>query len=338
MEELLQKAIKENEETKKALNSVPWKPDQPHPQPYHAFNSSKQQWEPKTPQNTSSTGPGINRLALYSWNIDFMLPFAKARMDAALAHLEETLTRRLPAATAAVVFLQECVAEDLATIGEKAWVRDRFHVTDVDGASWAARYGTATLVDRRLDVARCFRVHYAKTNMQRDAFFVDVKLGGGGGSKSGKTIRLCNTHLESLARKPALRPAQMQLAATYMHARGVDGALAAGDFNAIQPFDRTLHSDNGLKDAYLELGGKEDSEDGYTWGQQAATTSRNRFGCTRMDKVYFTGGVKLLGFARFGADVMLTGREHTHSLDMLGFDKPWITDHLGVMAEVEVVE
>ena len=37
----------------------------------------------------------------------------------------------------------------------------------------------------------------------------------------------------------------------------------------IEPFDRKLHSDNGLKDAYLELGGKEDSDDGFTWGQQA---------------------------------------------------------------------
>ena len=54
-----------------------------------------------------------------------------------------------------------------------------------------------------------------------------------------------------------------------MKAGDFGGSVLAGDLNAIEPFDRTLHLDNGLKDAYLELGGKEDSEDGYTWGQQA---------------------------------------------------------------------
>lgn len=115
--------------------------------------------------------------------------------------------------------------------------------------------------------------------------------------------------------------------------------LVAGDFNAIQPFDRTLHVDdnNDLKDAFLELGGKEDTEEGYTWGQQAATKLRTQFGCSRMDKVYFCGRVKLLSFERFGQDVLVEGQEEGKKIVELGFEKPWVTDHLGVTAELEVL-
>ncbi|KAI1144506.1 Endonuclease/exonuclease/phosphatase [Hypoxylon sp. FL0543] len=340
MDELFQKAVKRNEEMKKSPDAVPWKPDQPHPQPYYTYDSSKRAWEPaegkpqqqqqQQQQQANTSPPALNRLALFSWNIDFMLPYAKQRMDAALDHLDG-LTSKLPSTTAAVILLQECIAEDLATIGEKAWVREKFHVTDVDSANWqSGYYGTTALVDRRLRVASCFRVHYAKTRMERDALFVDVLLG------KGKTIRLCNTHLESLALEPPLRPAQMQVVAKHLRADGVDGGLVAGDFNAIQPFDRALHSDNGLRDAFLEVGGREDCDEAYTWGQQAATAFRERFGCSRMDKVYFTGKLVLRRFERFGADVLVAGGKEADEIVALGFEKPWITDHLGVVAEVEV--
>ncbi|KAL7626892.1 hypothetical protein AAE478_003666 [Parahypoxylon ruwenzoriense] len=337
MDKLIQKAIENNEVMAERVSSARWKPDEPHPQLYYTYDNNKQAWEPAEdaplPQGLASGRLGITRLALYSWNVDFMLPFPKPRMDAALDHLE-SLTSKLPPTTAAVVFLQECLEEDLATVGEKRWIREKFHVTDIDTMSWASYYGTTTLVDRHLDITSCFRVHYQKTRMQRDAFFVDISLG----SSHPKTVRLCNTHLESLAYEPPYRPPQMQLVAKHMHAEGVDGALAAGDFNAIQPFDRTLHLENDLKDAYLELGGREDSEEGYTWGQQAATNLRERFGCSRMDKVYFTGSLKLHSFERFGADIQISDQSQRDEIVDLGFEKPWITDHLGIKAEVEVVD
>ncbi|KAI0851768.1 Endonuclease/exonuclease/phosphatase [Daldinia vernicosa] len=338
MDELIKKAIQENEATRKPLSAVPWKPDQPYAQPFFTYDRSKQAWtsaEPK-PVQQGGGGNGINRLRLYSWNIDFMLPFAKARMNAALDHLDD-LTSKLPSSTAAVIFLQECIEEDLDTIGEKEWVREKFNVTDVDGSNWQAHYGTTTLVDRRLAITSCFRVHYEKTRMDRDALVVDISLLN---NSTPKTLRLCNSHLESLALEPPLRPAQVRVLATHMRAPGVHGALAAGDFNAVQPFDRGLHADNGLRDAYLEVGGREDSEAGYTWGQQAATSMRERFGCSRMDKVYFTGGLKVCGFERFGADVQVSGERERErrEIEELGFEKPWITDHLGVVAEFEVVD
>lgn len=329
MEAIIAQAIKDTAVLRKT--TVPWEADKPHPQGYYAFDSATSSWVPKSPTPAGNvTSQGVTNLALYTWNVDFMLPFAEARMKPAMAHLD-SLTKALPSTTASVIYLQECTPEDLTTISNTPWVRERYHLLDTDPTNWATtHYGTTTLVDSRLPITSAFRVHYSKTRMDRDALFVDVSLGG------NKTLRLCNTHLESMAFDPPFRPPQVELVAGYMREGHVHAALAAGDFNAIQPFDRTLHTDNNLKDAYLELGGEEDSEAGFTWGQQAATKLREQFGCSRMDKVYFCGGVRVLRLERFGADVLAEGEEERRQIVELGFEKPWVTDHLGVVAEVQV--
>lgn len=332
MEGLMGQAMKDSATLRKA--EVPWTEDEPHPQSYHTFDSATSSWVEKTPSDNvaQSTAHGaIDGVALYSWNIDFMLPFAEARMKPALAHLGNLLSSsEADTSKASVVFLQECTPSDLAMIAATPWVRERFHLTDLNPSNWATNhYGTVTLIDVRLPITAAFRVHYSKTRMDRDAFFVDVSL-------EGKTVRLCNTHLESLALNPPYRPPQMQIVAQYLREEKVHAGLAAGDFNAIQPFDRTLHTDNGLKDAFLELGGEEDTEEGYTWGQQAATKLRERFGCSRMDKVYFCGGAEVTKFERFGADVLTEGEDESSQIVALGFEKAWVTDHLGIKAEILV--
>ncbi|KAH8654791.1 hypothetical protein BGZ61DRAFT_500487 [Ilyonectria robusta] len=310
MEALMGQAMKDSATLQKT--SVPWNDDEPHPQSWYTFDSATSSWASKASSDdeaqTADIG-GINTIALYSWNIDFMLPFAEARMKPALAYLG-SLIASSPPNTAPVIFLQECTPSDLATIASTPWVRERFHLSDLDATNWATSlYGTVTLIDSRLPITAAFRVHYSKTRMDRDAFFVDVSLEG----------------------KP------MQIVAEYLREEKVHAALAAGDFNAIQPFDRTLHTDNGLKDAFLELGGKEDSEEGYTWGQQAATKLREKFGCSRMDKVYFCGGAEVVKFERFGADVLTEGEEESSQIVALGFEKAWVTDHLGIKAEVKII-
>ncbi|KAJ4393313.1 hypothetical protein N0V93_002521 [Gnomoniopsis smithogilvyi] len=343
MDAIVAQAIKDTGAARKS--SVPWSLDKPHPQAYHAFDPATSSWITKSPSNTnvagtsdkgsSSSSSSITNIALYSWNIDFMLPFAEARMRPALNYLDSLLNSN-PPTTASVIFLQECVPSDLATIAATPWVRKQYHLTDLDSTNWATtHYGTVTLVDARLPITAAFRVHYSQTRMERDAFFVDVSMGP---DANNRAIRLCNSHLESLALDPPFRPPQMQLIARYLHEREhVHAGIAAGDFNAIQPFDRTLHVDNDLKDAYLELGGKEDDSKGFTWGQQAATKLREQFGCSRMDKVYFCGGAKPVRFERFGEDVLTEGEEEGKQIVELGFEKPWVTDHLGVMAEFQVL-
>ncbi|KAL4746461.1 hypothetical protein BDW72DRAFT_35146 [Aspergillus terricola var. indicus] len=333
MDALMTQAIRSTAEFRKT--SVPWTVDEPFLQGYYEFDSATSTWVSKA---TYSPGDAASRdslvittIALYTWNIDFILPFAAARMRPALAHFHRMIGLLLPN-VAPVIFLQECTPSDLETIAATSWVRDHFYLTDIDPANWATtQYGTTMLVSKRLPIISVFRVHYSLTRMDRDAHFIDVTLG-----PEGKRVRLCNTHLESMALDPPYRPPQMQLIAQYMRQDGVDAAITAGDFNAIQPFDRTLHVDNNLKDAFLEIGGQEDTEEAFTWGQQATTTQRAQFGCSRMDKVFFRGAVELVKFQRFGEGVLVEGDEEQRQIVELGFEKPWITDHLGVMAEVEV--
>ncbi|KAH7325721.1 Endonuclease/exonuclease/phosphatase [Stachybotrys elegans] len=336
MEELVNKFIQEAMALKKSPDSVPWKEDEPWTQPFYSWNAQTASWDTVHSSPTSSSSSAetadIHALAVYSWNIDAILPFAEERMEAAFAYLQE-LTKRHVAATsttAVVIKLQECVLSDLATITEKQWIRDSFYITDLDDTNWSSgAYGTTMLVDRRLAISSCFRLHYSKTRMERDALFVDAIAP----SKPDKVIRICNTHLESLALEPPYRPAQMQLVARYMHAEKVHGGVVSGDFNAVQAEDDTLHSVNGLKDAYLELGGAQGDQAGCTWGQQALPAYRERFGLSRMDKVFFRGeGLKLQSLERFGADVVVNTREARDRLLNLGFEKAWVTDHLGVYA------
>ncbi|ETS86497.1 hypothetical protein PFICI_00325 [Pestalotiopsis fici W106-1] len=337
MEEVFRKAVAHNEASRKA--SVSWKPDQPHEQAYYLYDDATKSWTSheagKSVPNSSQEKTAqsvIDRLALYAWNIDFMLPYPTSRMEIGLETLAN-LTSQVPENTAVVIFLQECIASDLETIANTPWVRERFAMTDLTSQNWASgHYGTTMLVDRRLlPLEAVFRVHYSKTRMERDAFFVDFLL-------QGKKVRLCNSHLESLDMMPPYRPPQVELMGRYLAEDDVQAGIAAGDFNAIQDFDRTLHSDNGFKDAYLELGGQEDSEEGYTWGQQAATSLRERFGCSRMDKVFFCGALELKSFERFGQDVQLDSPTERDDIVELGFDKPWITDHMGIKAEFEIIK
>ena len=223
-------------------------------------------------------------------------------------------------------------APDLATTAATPRVRQRFHPTDLDASSWATtQYGTATLVDASLAIDAAFRVHYPRTLMSRDApFRRRVSLSGG-------TVRVCNTHNPWSPTRPSARTRCGPRRGTCAGKRCTPDWLR-GTFSAIQPFDRTLHADNGLRDAFLEVGGEEDAERGYTWGQQAATKLREKFRCSRIDKVYFCGCIEVVGLERFGADVLTVAEEEGREIVALGFEKAWVTDHLGIRAQSSLEE
>ena len=335
MQAMYEKALRDIDAKKKSY--MPWTQDEPYPQPYYSFSPGDDGWTPIEPSgHTISTAPTAEetpaQISLYSWNIDFMLPHSEARMTAALAHLASIVRPTRPYAFA-IMFLQEMLHSDLIILSKHPGIRAHFYMTDLTAEHWeSGHYGTVTLVDRRLQVKEVFRVHYTDTKMERDALFVDVLH-----PASSKPIRFCNTHLESLIANPPLRPPQMSVAAKFMHSDKVTGSILAGDLNAVQPFDRTLHADNELKDAYLELGGNEDDEKGHTWGQQAATNLRNQFGTSRMDKVFFCGDIIVKKLEHFGIDVVVEDQDEIASdLMELGLEKPWVTDHLGVRADIEL--
>ena len=199
-------------------------------------------------------------IRLISWNIDVLVGFAEERMHAALQHLDE-LVSSTPPEIPVVVFLQEMGQSDLEQIRNSTWIKKRFHITELDNRNWLSPlYGTTTLVDRRLKIKNVFRVPFI-SKFDRDGLFVDIALSNAQISGAdAKVFRLGNTHLESLVADPPVRPLQLASAAKYLNNHDVACALLAGDLNAIQPFDRTLHSDNGLEDTYLNLGGQEDRQ------------------------------------------------------------------------------
>ncbi|KAK8139476.1 hypothetical protein PG984_002856 [Apiospora sp. TS-2023a] len=353
-------------------------PGNPVHQNYYTYSPGNTRWQPRTGRVAgASSVAGLSKLALFSWNIDYMAAdstirktLRKARMTAALRALE-TATGVVPREqqappspqTATVVFLQGCVREDLDILAERPWVRDHFFLTDLRPIRQASQGRTTTmLVDRRLPLFNVFRVYYPETSMARNALCLE----GGLASKT----------------PPTVRPAQMRRLAGLLKNSGgssdnnhVAAGIVAGDFHATQDYDRSLPSENGLRDVYLELGGTEESEDGHTWGPQATTAAREGLGVerARLDKVlYFPGSsnhnnsddgaqddqdddgnnddddadadavvLKPLRFKRFGAEVELrpgvVKRNAEKVLAEMGCAKAWVTDHFGVMAEFEVV-
>lgn len=300
----------------------------PRPQSPYYYNGSS--WE-SSPKKPSSEGNAHTKsLRLISWNIDMLIGFAEERMSAALNHLSE-LVGSTDSNVPIIIFLQEMSQSDMQQIRETPWIQHRFYTTDLDEKNWLSPlYGTNTLIDRRLVIDQVFRVPWV-SKFTRDGLFVDLALSG---STEGNVLRLCNTHLESLVADPPVRPLQLGAAAPYLHDSKALAGLLAGDLNAIQPFDRTLHSDNGLKDTYLELGGEEDSDEGFTWGQQVPQALRERFGCSRMDKILFTGKVTPRGFQRIGVGVRVAEEKRREMRD--AGEEEWVTDHYGVMADFEL--
>jgi tyrosyl-DNA phosphodiesterase 2 len=282
----------------------------------------------------SPLNPGATRLI--SWNIDVLVGHAEERMRAALIHLEE-LVSSTPSETPVVVLLQEIGQSDLVQIRAADWIKNRFNITEHDHKNWTApHYGTTTLIDRRLSIASVFRVPWV-TKFDRDGLFVDIAVTNKQPANADpKVLRLCNTHLESLVADPPVRPLQLAAASPYLKKPNVVGALLAGDLNAIQPFDRTLHSDNGLKDTYLELGGQEDSDDGYTWGYQVAQWMKDKFGCSRMDKILFHGAVQPSSFMRIGMGVKVAEEDRERVEKEI--EGAWVTDHYGVMGDFNLLE
>jgi tyrosyl-DNA phosphodiesterase 2 len=314
-------------------------PDTAVHQDYYFFDGS--QWaivhgHKESPSENSKTA--LKSFRLITWNIDVLSPGGEPRMAAALDHVEELISKSPPESEPVVIFFQEMSETDLKQIQGAKWVQERFYITDLDGGQWAKPsfgplYGTTTLIDKTLAVNfKPFRVRLP-SRFQRDGLFVDVRVR----SDSERVLRLCNTHLESLVAKPAVRPLQVARAAAHMQVSKIYASVLGGDLNAIEPFDRTLHSDNGLKDAYLELGGEEDSDEGYTWGQQAPKKLRDQFGCSRMDKAFYWGEIKALSLERVGEGVEVKDEEAKKMIREAG-GETFASDHLGLSILFEVVE
>ncbi|PLB55831.1 hypothetical protein P170DRAFT_443531 [Aspergillus steynii IBT 23096] len=324
--------------------------DTPIPQPFYHFTNSS--WHPATSPTTTTTtttSTPLQTLRLTTWNIDFRVPYANQRMTKALSYL--STLHDSSHTTPSVIFLQEMVWSDLLLIQQQPWIQERFYITDVSTGNWALghEYGTTTLIDKRLDVRGVWRVRYSASRMGRDALFVDIGISGfgdGDGRQTGpedSILRLCNTHLESLVSQPPRRPMQLRLAAQFMRGDGPSvphAAILAGDLNAFAPEDLTAPEECGLQDAFLVLGGQDGTEESYTWGQQLSEYERGRFGCSRMDKVLFCGGVEVQSLEKIGAGekiwIEYPQESDSEESSETGEDM-WVTDHIGLQAVFRIV-
>ncbi|KAA8644113.1 endonuclease/exonuclease/phosphatase family protein [Aspergillus tanneri] len=310
----------------------------PNPQSFYTWVN--QTWQPVL--FTQRSHSHLQTLRLTTWNIDFQAPCKTERMNAALSYLSklhgDTTTNTTN--TPSMIFLQEMVSSDLVLIQEKQWIRDRFFITDLSDVNWGARYGTTTLIDKRLDVQRVFRVLYSPSRMQRDALFVDINIDiqptESTSSNENRIIRLGNTHLESLVSRPPLRPMQLRRASEFMHghdhgqvAQSQDSlptpyaAVLAGDMNAFASEDLTAPEECGLSDAFL-----------------LSDRMKEKFGCSRMDKVLFCGGLEVKSLERIGAEQKIwidyPQESDSESSSETG-EEMWVTDHLGLQVEFRIL-
>lgn len=321
----------------------------PVSQPFFTFNYGD--WHPSPPSSyPQANNPSFQSLYLLTWNIDFRAPYPRARMAAALAYLENLLTS-IPSTSPVVIFLQEMQeqrlplqnlsgqshhqpvddeqqADDLTQLRSAPWVQERFHLTDIDTAHWDASYGQITLIDRRLAVAQVSRLRLV-SEFQRDAIMLDLYVQ----SHRDKRLRLCNVHLDSTY--GSMRPIQWKGLAKQLQDldAGVVSSVLAGDCNANQPRDKTEPQMNGFKDAYLELGGTEDDEEGITWGYQSVDWKR--WGRKRLDKVVFWGDIHVRSLVRIGANVKVEDEKMARDMNDLD-ELPFVTDHYGLMSELQV--
>lgn len=93
---------------------------------------------------------------------------------------------------------------------------------------------------------------------------------------------------------------------------------------------------NNLQDVLLILGGQEDIDESYAWGKQAPAHLREKFECSRVDKVLFCGGVEVKSLRRIGEGVE-AWVEYPKSSDDEDEDEDedtgenvWVSDHLGL--------
>ena len=132
-----------------------------------------------------------------------------------------------------------------------------------------------------------------------------------------------------------MRAAQLVAASRQLHDPSIHAGILAGDLHAISAADHALPAASELKDAYLAAGGREDCEEGYTWGHQVFAAVREKLGYGRWDKILWCGGVEVRAPQRIGVGVRVEEGKRGTMKSFGALD--WVTDHYGLMADVVVL-
>jgi len=303
------------------------------------------------------TSPLPTDLLLISWNVDFGTMGCSQRLAAALSHIQRDVLRCKSASKApqpCVVLLQEVHVRAFDTILTDEWVRKHFVITPASASKFPGEslYGCVTLVSKSVPVSYAWSLEYGCSGMDRNALVVDLKMGVpegdgngssatdedtenedqatergsrssriGGGRRKEVTLRVANTHLESLPVGATKRPEQLGLISRFLMRPGLVGGIVAGDMNAIGPSDVDLPRRCGLVDAWSE-DDEEDEEEGYTWGYQPGC----EFPPGRLDKVLFTP-----------SKAYEVDEPQKIGIGVKTADGEWASDHYGLLTTVRIL-
>lgn len=271
---------------------------------------------------------------ILTWNINCDRRVWQDRIEGALRHLEEIITRYKDEeqknghkGEACVIMLQEVTKDMLEQyIVMDKWVQSRFAVVPIEHEKWPkqAYFGNVTLVSRDLDVHSAEIVHYGFSRNQRTGLVVRIRMSLTGKEDDSHVIVFGNTHLESLAAGEMLRPGQLKDMADILKTEDVEGGVIAGDMNATDESDKVLGRKLGLKDAYK---GKDSDPKGFTCGHYRL--QKNDIPPGRLDRVYYLPKrkYKVEEPAVFGKGLtVMTPEEEEHSL----------SDHAGLATVLHV--
>ncbi|TCD69349.1 hypothetical protein EIP91_007905 [Steccherinum ochraceum] len=300
-------------------------PDRIIPLSIRSYSKKDPRWRRRrAPQDPASDPrPTPSSLRIVSWNIDFMQDRAVTRLHAALDHLKSKLHKGADGTKLepCCVLLQEVALDAFPALLSHAWVQEHFQVTPTSpdkGWPRGAGYGVVTLVSRSLQVIQCQSLEYGCSVMGRTALMVDVRMKpASADDEEYVTLRVANTHLESLPMGAEARP--VQLSSTAAKLREVDCGVVCGDMNAIGPSDTDIHADAGLEDAWTK---GDDSASGFTWGYQP----RCQFPAGRLDKVLYTP-----------SEYFKVDEPRKIGVGLKTADGQWASDHYGLMTTVRIL-
>ncbi|KAF9816658.1 hypothetical protein IEO21_03963 [Rhodonia placenta] len=272
--------------------------------------------------NSPPTRPSPpSSLRLVTWNVN-SATYSQLRLRCILTYLG-TLIR--PHGVGPIepccILLQEVSLNALDFLLTMDWVLNDFLIIPAGSVQWprGAQYGNVTLISKNIPFVAGQWLDFAASSMGRNALITDVAVRH---SQSGRTLtlRIANTHLESLPENALIRAAQLSYIAEKLRRPTVHGGVVAGDMNAICPNDQVIHRQAGLVDAHP---GPE-NERSFTWGYQPRTA----FPPGRLDRMYFTP-------QRMSWDSVQLKVDEPSRIGMgLQAGNLWASDHYGLMSTV----
>jgi len=280
--------------------------DGPIQGPAYVYESSLGRWTPLT-LPFAPPPEKVNTVSILTWNIDFVNKEEKARIDTAIAHIEQHF---LDPNTLPVVLFQEIESgTSFERLRQSSFIREKYHLSTISGEDWNATYGTVTCVPKTMAIETVFRVEYT-SNMGRDALFVDLQFGA-------RKVRIANVHLESTRQGDDIRPVQLGIVNEYLREEGVETGIVCGDMNAIAEGDLSLASELKLVDIWEKVGVDVHNDQGVTWGHQP----REIYAPGRLDKMLTTSMSSIVPLKMELFGVGLKTKRGT-----------WVSDHYGLIA------